>query len=225
VFLGMLGVVIVFLIVCGVAAVLAYHGDVTAIRANIIPLSVAGQCLIDAAVVIYLVLTLPGIGKTTLRGYGFTAPNARQIGIAAIGALLMIVVVNGLGSIIDAALHTKHQQQVIQLFLAERDPLIKAGFALLAVVVAPVAEEFAFRVFIFNAVRARGGFWVGAVVSGIVFGIAHTDPYAFVPLVLGGMILCGVYMRSQNAYMSMITHGLFNAVSVVALFLFPQTVK
>lgn len=209
----------------GIGAVLIYHGDMAGIRQNLIPLSVAGQCVVDAGVVLYLIFALPPLAKTGLRNFGFTRPGAAQIGIGLAGAVLMIIVVNGLGSLIDAALHTKHQQQVIQLFMQEKNPLVKAWFAALAVVIAPVAEEFAFRIFIFNAIRVPAGFWTGAVVSGIAFGIAHMDPYAFVPLVFGGMILCGVYLRSQNAWSSMITHATFNAVSVAALFLFPNAVK
>jgi membrane protease YdiL (CAAX protease family) len=39
------------------------------------------------------------------------------------------------------------------------------------------------------------------------------------------MILCAVYARTRNAWMSMITHGVFNAVSVVALYFAPQLTK
>jgi membrane protease YdiL (CAAX protease family) len=42
------------------------------------------------------------------------------------------------------------------------------------------------------------------------------------PLAVGGVILCAVYAKTENAYAPMITHGLFNAVSFVALFYAPQ---
>ena len=55
---------------------------------------------------------------------------------------------------------------------------------------APFAEETFFRIFFFNLGLRYGGFWGGAVLSGVLFGIAHGDLYAALPLALGGMVLC-----------------------------------
>lgn len=204
----------------------AMHGfNFIGLTKQSIPVALAIQVLIDACVVVYLAIVLPPLAQTSLAGLGFRTPTVREIGIALLGAAAMVVVVNGLGTIIDSAFHTKHQQDVIKLFLAVKDPLVKAGFAALAVIVAPIAEEFAFRVFIFNAARRYWTFWIAALISGVCFGAAHMDKYAFVPLIFGGMILCGVYSRTRNAWMSMITHGTFNAVSVIALYFAPQFTK
>jgi membrane protease YdiL (CAAX protease family) len=75
---------------------------------------------------------------------------------------------------------------------------------------------------VFNAVMRYGGFWSGAIVSGLIFGAVHADKYAFLPLAAGGVILAYVYYRSGNAFTSMITHGLFNAVTVLALVFAPK---
>ena len=60
------------------------------------------------------------------------------------------------------------------------------------------------------------------MLSGVLFGIAHGDPYAAIPLALGGIVLCAVYYLSRNAYASMISHALFNSFSIVLLLFFPQ---
>ena len=204
----------------------ATHGfNVIGLTKQSIPVALGVQVLIDVAVVLYLAVVLPPLAQTSLEALGFRTPSARDIGVALLGAVAMVVIVNGMGTLIDAAFHSKHQQEAIKLFLSVKDPLVKAGFAALAVIIAPIAEEFAFRVFIFNAVRRYASFWVAAAVSGICFGLAHTDLYAFVPLIFGGMILCTVYARTRNAWMSMITHGVFNAVSVIALYYAPQFAK
>jgi membrane protease YdiL (CAAX protease family) len=225
--LALLGLlVLVFAI--GFVAIFVYvasHGLNLMRVARDVPFALALQVLIDVCVIIYLALVLPPLSNTSLKQLGFRTPSARDIGIALLGALAMIVIVNGLGTIIDKALHTKHEQEAIKLFLSVHDPIVKAGFAALAVVVAPISEEFAFRVFIFNAVRRYSAFWIAALVSGLCFGAAHWDKYAFIPLILGGMILCAVYARTRNAWMSMITHGVFNAVSVIALYFAPQLTK
>ena len=43
---------------------------------------------------------------------------------------------------------------------------------ILAVFVAPVAEELFFRGILFRSIRDAGGFWLGALVSGLIFGLA-----------------------------------------------------
>lgn len=225
VFIGMLVLVAVVAIAAIAAYLVAHHGDISALTRQSVPFAVSIQAVIDLIVVVYLAIVLPPLAGASLAALGFRTPRAADIGIALIGAVVMVVVVNGLGTIVDALFHARHQQEAIKLFLSVHDPMVKAGFAALAVVVAPIAEEFAFRVFIFNAVRRYGGFWIGAIVSGVFFGLAHTDLYAFVPLIFGGMILCAVYARTRNAWMSMITHGLFNGVSVLALYVAPQLSK
>ena len=221
--LGLIGLSVVVAVVSIIAYIAAHHG-IASVKNVPISFLLSVQVVMDLCWVAYLVVVLPALSKRPLRDLGFRTPTLNQIGIALAGAVIMIVVVNGLGSLIDAALHTKHQQEAIKLFLSVRDPLTKAGFALLACVVAPIAEEMTFRVFIFNALRSRG-FWPAAIVSGIFFGLAHLDKYAFVPLILGGIVLCGVYARSRNAWMSMITHACFNAVSLIALYAAPQLTK
>ena len=94
-------------------------------------------------------------------------------------------------------------------------------FVFFAIVFAPIAEETFFRLFFFNLGMRYGGFWVGAIASGVLFGMAHGDLYAAAPLALGGMILCYVYYRTRNAWASMMTHCLFNAISIAAILFAP----
>ena len=135
----------------------------------------------------------------------------------------MVVVVEGLASIIQALSHQQHEQSVVELFKHVRGTNVMWLFAFFAIVLAPFMEETIFRIFVFNAARRwSGGFWRGAIVSGVLFGSAHMDLWVLVPLALGGIILCYVYYRTRNAFCSMITHGLFNALTVFALIYAPQ---
>jgi membrane protease YdiL (CAAX protease family) len=184
----------------------------------------------DVAAIVCLVALLPWTGRTSLAALGFRTPDARTLGVAAIGAVAMIVLTNGLASLLQTALHIKVPEQAVTLFLSLKTPAGKAEFALLGVVLAAVAEELAFRVFLFNAIRRYGSFWVAAIASGLLFGLAHAqfgltffqNLILALPLAVGGVILCAVYAKTQNAYASMMTHGLFNAVSLLALLLAPR---
>lgn len=191
--------------------------------ADFVIAAVLVQLFLEGGAVIVLLLGLPTVSKLSLRELGFYVPRPWQIGLGILGAIAMVIVVEGGASLIQTLAHQKHEQSVIELFKSvvghRRAMWI---FAIFAIVLAPFMEEVIFRIFIFNVGLRWGGFWVGSIISGLCFGAAHGDWFVLVPLALGGMILCSVYYRTGNAFASMITHGLFNAVTVFALMFAPQ---
>lgn len=184
-------------------------------------LSIGLSVLVEGTFVVIALFALPALSKFSLRELGFRVPTWPAIGGGVLGAIAMVIVANGLASLIDTLAHAKHQQDVVEVFKNLHDPSAVAVFAFFAIVFAPVAEETLFRVFFFNLGMRYGGFWAGAILSGILFGMAHGDIYAALPLALGGIILCYVYYRTRNAWASMISHSLFNALSILALLYAP----
>lgn len=92
-------------------------------------------------------------------------------------------------------------------------------------VIAPVAEEFFFRGFLFGVLRRwrivvfgrNIGIWVAAVVTGILFGLAHTgsaSPQYLVPLGFLGFVLCLVRWRTRSLYPCMALHSFNNALAM-----------
>jgi len=214
----------VLIFVASYAALATYVSATGATIASIrqhtpIRLAVLGQFALDLAAIAYFAGTVPWLAKMSLRDLGFRRPTFNELGTVLLGALAMVLVVDLLASLIESLLKVKHQQDVVAMFAAIADPGLKLFVAFFAVVVAPIAEEFAFRIFVFNAALRHSNFWIAATISGILFGLSHGDMFAFVPLALGGMILCAVYFRTRNAWAPMMVHGLFNAVTVIALYL------
>ena len=188
----------------------------------VIDTSIALQFVLEGGLIAIVLFALPRISKLSLRDLGFRRPNAATVGIAVLGALAMAIVSNGSASLIDYLAHSKHEQDVVEIFKGLHDPATIALFAFFAIIFAPFAEETLFRIFFFNLGMRYGGFWAGAIVSGVLFGIAHGDIYAAFPLALGGVVLCYVYYRTRNAYASMMSHALFNAFSICALLFAPN---
>jgi len=222
--MGIIGITFVVLI-AGIAWLYAtnptgtQHGNIPIIPALVI------QLLIEAAILVVLLATLPWLSGFTLAQLGFVPLKTWQIGVAFGGAVVMAVVANGGASLIEELTHSKHEQTVVEMFKQLHDPHTIAFFAVFAILLAPIAEETIFRVFLFNVGLRYGGFWVGAIFSGLLFGLAHGDVFALIPLALGGIVLAGVYYYTRNAFASMITHGCFNALTVLALVFAPQLTK
>lgn len=101
--------------------------------------------------------------------------------------------------------------------------LIAAGIFVCAI--APIAEEFFFRGFVFGALRRMNvviagrniGVWIAAVITGILFGLAHTgsaSPQYLVPLGFLGFILCLVRWRTGSLYPCMALHSINNSLAL-----------
>ncbi len=181
--------------------------------------------LVEGGLALIVLLLLPWASRLSLRALGYRPPSARDLLAAFLGSLVMALVANGGASLIQSLLHTNQDQQAVEMLRQLHDPRLLIAFTVFACVLAPLMEETIFRVFLFNAVRRYLGFWPGALVSGLCFGVAHGDPIASLPLALGGVVLAFVYYRTNNAFASMVTHGLFNSYTILALIFTPQLAK
>ncbi len=211
------------------AAVLIFGVGLASMRAqmartNAVPRlgAIEIQFVAEVAVVAIVLGALPRVSGFSLRELGFRPLRASDVLYGVLGAVAMLILVQGSSTLVEALSHQEHQQQVVELFKHLRAPRAIWFFGIFAAVIAPIAEETIFRVFLFNLAMRYGGFWIGAIVSGICFGAVHGDIFAFLPLALGGALLCYVYYRSGNAFASMISHGLFNAVTLLALLFVPK---
>ncbi len=92
-------------------------------------------------------------------------------------------------------------------------------------VIAPIAEEFFFRGFFFGALRRwrieiagrNVGIWIAAIITGILFGLAHTGSASsqyLVPLGFLGFVLCIVRWRTGSLYPCMALHSANNALAL-----------
>jgi membrane protease YdiL (CAAX protease family) len=97
--------------------------------------------------------------------------------------------------------------------------------AVFVCVIAPIAEEFFFRGFVFGVLRGwritvcgrNIGTWVAAVLTGILFGLAHTgsaSPQYLVPLGFLGFVLCIMRWRTGSLYPGMALHSANNALAL-----------
>ncbi|HET6810373.1 MAG TPA: CPBP family intramembrane glutamic endopeptidase [Acidimicrobiales bacterium] len=95
-----------------------------------------------------------------------------------------------------------------------------AGVALLVAVVivgAPLAEELFFRGLLLRALRARIGTPGAVGVSALAFGLAHFEPLQLPVLVLFGVVLGVLAVRTGRLGPSICAHAAFNAVAVYSI--------
>jgi membrane protease YdiL (CAAX protease family) len=144
------------------------------------------------------------------------------------GLILYPGIAFGVGLAVELLFHaiTGHAVTTPKQVPSHLPPFGVVATILYAVVVAPIHEELFFRGILFRSVRDRRGFAVGAVASGVGFGLVHYVPAPLADslalmtiMVFTGFALAYLYERRGNIVASMIAHATFNTIGLVAIFL------
>ena len=90
------------------------------------------------------------------------------------------------------------------------------GRAVLIICVLPaVCEEAAFRGFILSGLRKRiRSKWIIVIIVGTMFGIAHLDPYRFLPTAILGGTMAYTLVTTDNFIYNMMFHFINNFLSL-----------
>ena len=154
----------------------------------------------------------------------------RDAGWGAIaGVLLYPIIALGVGAIVVLVLEALFGGGVETP--DQLDPGLDGTGRFLAVVygfgIAPIAEEFFFRGVLFRSIADRRGFWLGALISGVLFGLVHHPgpghPAAdalVLPIVMTftGIGLAWIYERRQSLLAPIAAHMVFNAIGLALVF-------
>jgi membrane protease YdiL (CAAX protease family) len=112
------------------------------------------------------------------------------------------------------------KEKILQQLGSNESTLLLVLSAGLTCVIAPIAEEFLFRGFIFTALSRWRGAIPAALITGVLFGAVHAGSAPaldLVPLAALGFALCLLYRRTGSLYPGIVTHSLNNSIAFGAL--------
>jgi len=113
------------------------------------------------------------------------------------------------------------RQQIVEMFTSSDTLQQRILIIVLAIAIAPFAEEFIFRFFLYGVLKRYLGRGPGLVLNALLFGAVHVHLPSLLPLfVLGGCFTLA-YEWSGSILVSMTMHALFNFFSLSAL-AFPE---
>lgn len=113
--------------------------------------------------------------------------------------------------------HEPAPQEVVRLFSEVGEGFMFYYFILLAVLVAPVAEEILFRGVLLPALGRRWGMGAAILVSSVLFAIIHFHIPSLVPLFVFSIALSLAYIYTETIVVPIVMHSLFNAVSLMVM--------
>ena len=108
------------------------------------------------------------------------------------------------------------EQDLVRDLKEQQDLAVLIGFGVLTCFVAPLAEELFFRGFMFSVLAGRLGVWIGAAITGVIFGLIHlpgAPALGVAVLVVFGFSLCLLYWKSGSLIPCMALHAFNNAIS------------
>jgi uncharacterized protein len=159
-------------------------------------------------------------------------PRAADFGLRRTGLRLGIgaFVLAGIGyytvtAAYSALFHLHGQDKLPSELGVSKSTAALVAAAVFVCVIAPMAEEFFFRGFFFGVLRRwrvvvfgrNIGTWVAAIVTGILFGLAHTGSASsqyLIPLGFLGFVLCLVRWRTRSLYPCMALHSFNNSLAL-----------
>ncbi len=167
-------------------------------------------------------LLIPVVGLVLLRHHaslgvvGWKKPTSWWWMVAAPGVVIVAEGVSMLLLLLSELI--MHQPATAQCEIIKRQYGNALALAIIAVCFfAPIAEETAFRGFLYGWMRKHMPVWGAAVASGLVFSLAHTDLQLLLPLWAVGIILALVYERAKSLFPGMLIHGLFNLIGIILI--------
>jgi membrane protease YdiL (CAAX protease family) len=113
------------------------------------------------------------------------------------------------------------RQNIVELFNGSRTISQRVMIIVLAVGIAPIAEEFVFRFFLYGVMRRYIGRFGGLIFTSLLFAAVHAHVPSFVPLFVLAVCFTIAYEWSGSILVSMTMHSLFNSLSLIFL-AFPQ---
>lgn len=113
------------------------------------------------------------------------------------------------------------KQGIVDLFNQSHTLEQRIMIIVLAVAVAPVAEEFIFRFFLYGVLKRYLGVGLGIFLNALLFAAVHAHLPSFAPLFVLGACFTLAYEWSGSILVSMTMHSLFNSVTL-AILAFPE---
>ncbi len=93
-------------------------------------------------------------------------------------------------------------------------------FVVLVIALTPaICEELLFRGLVQRAFEDSLGGLKAAIVTGIIFGMYHVNPFTLVPLCALGVYFGWIVYRSQNIVLSIVAHFLNNLFAIVVVYI------
>ena len=184
--------------------------------------SLIGDVLFDLAFVGSAIFFAGVRGRPRPAAFGFRRVS---IGKSIVALIVTAISYYVLTAIYASVLNLHGNDKLPKELGVSKSTAALVGATVFVCVIAPIVEEFFFRGFIFGTLRRMRvviaghdiGVWLAAIITGILFGLAHTGSASsqyLLPLGLLGFALCLLRWRTGSLYPCMVLHSINNSLAL-----------
>jgi membrane protease YdiL (CAAX protease family) len=105
----------------------------------------------------------------------------------------------------------------VEMLVRNTQPHIAYGAVILLLIGAPLGEELFFRGLLVDLLRDRVGTIRAVFLGALLFALLHFYILQFVPVLISGVILGLLFVRSKNIFFPVIAHATVNTLALAAL--------
>ena len=159
--------------------------------------------------------------KGTLEELGIKRPPAKWLGLAVALAPVLLIIA-GIVIVIQTALigEIPHAEEYVRLLVPTTVPALAGWILIDLVFIGPAEELFARGIVqkgLQNSLRSEK---LPILLSGLLFGLWHIDPYRIAGVSMVGICLAYVYHKSgNNLVVVALLHGVYDAFAMLLAFL------
>ncbi|MFL6584529.1 MAG: CPBP family intramembrane glutamic endopeptidase [Chthoniobacterales bacterium] len=179
----------------------------------------AANALFSIALLVFvaLFLRLRGLNLDALGGFSRLSFRRAMItgAVLLIAAYPLIFLADTIGQRILG--RGSERQAIVELFNASTTLEQRIMIIILAVAIAPVAEEFLFRFFLYGVLKRYFGRALALVGNAFLFALVHAHLPSFAPLFVLASCFTIAFEWSGSILVCMTMHALFNSLTLTAL--------
>lgn len=169
-----------------------------------------------------VVVFLRVVKQTWREAFGIGAPGSgRALLWGAFGCVLVLPVVLGLNHLSAELMTTVEVEPVpqtsVRVLRAVESPWLQFYFGLVAVGVAPVAEELFFRGILYPTIKQGGHPRIALWGTSLFFAAIHANLMTFLPLTVLALVFVLLYERTGNLLAPIAAHAVFNLANFLWL--------
>lgn len=134
-------------------------------------------------------------------------------------ALFSQVIAAQIEAFLGITTESENTQQIIALI--EAFPIV----ILVSSIIGPILEEIVFRKIIFGSLYKRFNFWIAAIISSIIFALAHQEPEHLLLYSSMGFVFSFLYIKTKRIIVPIFAHVAMNTFVVLIQYIYKDEIQ
>jgi uncharacterized protein len=169
--------------------------------------------------IVLLILRKESKLQADLRGAATPASSAAWAVAGVFLALMAQSIAGSIENMLGIEMGSENTQEIIKLI--ENFPIV----ILVSSIIGPILEEIVFRKIIFGSLHKKMNFFFAALISSVIFALAHFEPEHVILYSAMGFTFAFLYVKTKRIIVPIIAHVTMNTMVVLLQSVFREDIE